>query len=206
MAEDIEMSCQCGAFTASISAAAYDTSNHGICYCADCQAFARHLGQDGRIFDAQGGTEVFQTETGYLTLESGAENLALLKLRPKGLYRWFAACCNTPLMNTVGEPKIAFVGILAANLNTPSDQLGPVRFRYKTEQALGPVSEPKGSIPGFVWRSLRLIIGARLSGRWTSSPLFDAETGHSVVAPITLTEEDRLRAYSSGSAQDSRET
>src|SRR5258706_617911 len=105
------LSCRCGAVRGSVSNAARDTVNRCICYCDDCQAFAHHLGR-ADLLDAHGGTDIVQVAPASLTFQEGAERIVGLRLKPKGLYRFYAECCKTPLGNTV-TPALPFVGIAA---------------------------------------------------------------------------------------------
>lgn len=198
MTQDISLTCQCGAFKATLDPAPPARSNHGICYCVDCQAFARHLGQFGVATDEIGGTEVYQTDPSRLQITDGSENLALLRLGPKGLCRWYASCCKTPLFNTVANPKLSFIGIVTTNLQHPVGALGPIRFRYKAEQALGPVEGDKGSMLGFVFHAIKNISWARLSGRWKNNPLYNMDTLEPVVPPVVISKEEKAAAYMSG--------
>lgn len=194
MSDEVTLSCHCGAFTARLREASAQNGNHGLCYCADCQAFARHLEQFGVVTDAAGGTEIYQTQPHRFEILTGQEHLALLRLNPKGLNRWYAKCCNTPICNTPGNPKIAFAGVLAANLTAAPGALGPIRFRYKRESAVVPVTEPSGSMLRFIARSVSAILKERVSGRWKKTPFF-GEDGRSVVAPYVLSEAERDAAY-----------
>ena len=163
MATDIPISCACGQFQAVVKDANSRTGNHGICYCIDCQAFARHLGQMERVCDAKGGTELYQTQPRQVKILAGQDKLAALQLAPKGLYRWYASCCNSPIGNTIGNPRLSFVGLVVANMHPPEGALGPIAFRYKSSQALSEVSEPQGSTLAFAAKTIRNMLGARLS-------------------------------------------
>ncbi len=195
MTADISLHCTCGQFRAVIHDPGPSTDNHGICYCTDCQAFPRHLEQEARCLDAAGGTDIYQTQPSKVEITAGREHLAVLRLGPKGLYRWYASCCNTPLCNTMGKPKLSFVGFLTCNFED-NTSLMPIGFRYKKEQALAPVDGPAGSLAAFAFRTMKNILRARISGRWKQTPFFDAKTGRAVVAPYTLTEAEREKAYS----------
>lgn len=103
------LACACGSVTGSLDADP-PVGTHGICYCDDCQAYARWLGRDD-LLDPYGGTEVVQTWPARVRFE-GAD-VALVRLSPKGLFRWYAACCRTPLANSLGAPRLPFVGVVA---------------------------------------------------------------------------------------------
>jgi hypothetical protein len=44
-------------------------------------------------------------------------HLRLMRLSEKGLLRWYAGCCDTPLFNTMATPKVPFVGVLTDRLD-----------------------------------------------------------------------------------------
>ena len=193
MAQDISLRCTCGQFRAVIHAPGPATDNHGICYCTDCQAFPRHLGQAARCLDAAGGTAIYQTQPSKVKITSGAEHLSVLRLAPKGLYRWHTSCCDTPICNTMGSPKLSFVGFLTCNFDDTT--LPPIAFRYKKDQALQPVDAPSGSLAAFAFKTAKNMLRARVTGRWKNTPFFEPQTGRAVVPPYTLSEAERQAAY-----------
>ncbi len=77
-----DLSCSCGDMVWSLSDAA--PGRHIVCYCADCQGFARHLGKLD-LLNAAGGTHIFQTVPEHLQIKRGAEALKVLRLSEKGL-------------------------------------------------------------------------------------------------------------------------
>ncbi|MFT4197494.1 MAG: DUF6151 family protein, partial [Pseudoxanthomonas sp.] len=83
------------------------------CYCRDCQAFARFLGQPG-VLDAHAGTDIVPMAPAGLRITAGFDQVACMSLSPKGLLRWYAACCRTPLANTLRTPGLPYVGLVAA--------------------------------------------------------------------------------------------
>lgn len=183
MAVSHPIRCSCGALAGSFDGAAW--TNRVICYCDDCQAFAERLGRADEILDARGGSDIVQTEPRFVSIIEGREQLACLKLTPKGLLRWYAACCRTPIGNSGGNPKLSFVGLLHSCLGERAAldaAFGPPRMRLFTKFAKG---EPKPrqvlSVPalaGFVGH----LAAARLSGRYRVTPFFDA-SGRPVATP-----------------------
>lgn len=199
MPTDLPLTCACGTFKAVIRGATAKNGNHVMCYCVDCQAAPRHLGHAERILDDQGGTDLYHTQPSRYDILEGAALLAAMRLGPKGLNRWYATCCNTPVATTPGEPKFSLVGVSLANVTLDRDALtkaiGPVILRYKPEQALSPVTEPKGKSLAFILKTLRNVARARLNGSWRKTPFFDIGTGRTVAKPTVISPAERDRAY-----------
>src|SRR5206468_7222015 len=101
----------CGQVRGRVKNAGPRTVNRVVCYCDDCQAFLHHLGR-ADLLDAHGGSDIVQVAPASLAFHQGTDRIVGLRLAPKGLYRWYASCCNTPVGNAVG-PAIPFVGIIA---------------------------------------------------------------------------------------------
>jgi hypothetical protein len=117
-----------------VADASPQTVNRVGCYCDDCQAFAHWLGR-ADLLDAQGRSDIVQVAPATFAFAQGQDRVRGVRLSPKGLYRWYASCCNTPVGNTL-SPAIPFVGILAAAF----DQEVP-----RADAAFGP---PTGAIMG----------------------------------------------------------
>jgi hypothetical protein len=195
------LQCRCGTLRGLVNDPG--SANHGVCYCRDCQAFAHFLGRAGEVLDERGGTEVIQTLPRNVVFTQGAEALACMRLSPKGLVRWYAGCCKTPIGNTLATPKLSFVGLVHTCLEGTSAApgsldpvFGPVRCWVNPEGAKG---EPKPKVAG-QWQVLgwffRKVLMARLNGDYRKTPFFDVATGKPVVAPQILTkaEHAQLRA------------
>src|SRR5579864_1705295 len=110
-----ELQCRCGEVRGIVADASPRTANRAVCYCDDCQAFAHRLGR-ADLLDAQGGTDIVQLAPASLAFVQGQNRIRGLRLTPKGLYRWYASCCNTPVGNTL-TPAAPFVGIAATTLD-----------------------------------------------------------------------------------------
>ena len=186
------LQCACGKLKGEVSDTEH--ANHAVCYCKDCQAFAHFLGRQSEILDERGGSELVQISPGKLRFIEGAENLACVRLAPAGLVRWYARCCNTPIGNTLGTPKLPFVGLLHTCLGGPEHPLGeafgPVRCQLNTESAKGLPKPSEVGVPGTILWFLRTLIGARLDGSYKRTPFFD-RAGSPVVKPHVLSAEER---------------
>lgn len=178
--------CQCGNLQGSVETG--HPVNRGVCYCRDCQAFARFLKREADILDGAGGTDVVQTEPRYVSFHQGQQHLACVCLTPR-LLRWYAACCNTPIGNTLPNMKAAFVGLIHSCLeHAPAsldESFGPVRMHVHTRHARG---EQKPKQVGFAPAALRVLttlVRARLDGSYRQTPFFGAD-GRPVATPLMV--------------------
>lgn len=186
--------CDCGKLQGVFRDVAAGNGNRTVCYCRDCQAFARFLERPD-VLDVQGGTEIFQHSPRGLVFTEGVEQLACLRLSDKGMLRWYAACCRTPIANTLPSPSMCFVGLIRAAWNPQDDALlGPIRNRVQAQSAVGDTAELAASkgipLPVFA-RVLWILLKARLRGDHRYSPFFDAATGEPRVEPQVLSAEAR---------------
>lgn len=193
------LSCRCGALQGHVDV--NGSSNRMVCYCRDCQAFARFLGLADQVLDAQGGSEVVQVAPHRIHFDRGVEHLAVMRLSPKGMLRWYAACCRTPLGNTMDGPGFPFTGLLSTCLDTAplAPAFGPVRATANTQSAWGQPRPRAFGMVGALLRILGLVAHSRLSGRYKTTPFF-AASGAPVAVPTVLSAEARahLRSASGG--------
>ena len=181
--------CRCGTVRGGISGEG--VHNRVVCYCADCRAFARYLGRAADVLDAQGGTEVVAITQSRLGFTEGADRLAAVRLSEKGMIRWYAACCNTPIGNTTADPKVGFIGVIHACLDRGrmDADFGTKVAVVNTATALG---EPKPVQRGLfraILLFIRIVLTARFSGSYRHSPLFDASGSPRVVPTILRAQE-----------------
>ena len=185
----LSIACKCGQFQGELNPQLTRAHNRLLCYCDDCQAFARYLGNANDILDEQGGTDITQVSAGTVTITLGKEHLACVRLSPKGLRRWYAKCCHTPIGNAPSA-SLPFIGLVHSCLIPHSDiekTFGPIRlvvFTNFSTSANKPT--PRGLVGGIV-RMVWLILRGKLRGDRKHHPFFDAETGEPVVAPIVKT-------------------
>jgi hypothetical protein len=186
--------CRCGTLRGTLRPGRPGDTLHLVCYCRDCQTFAHALGQPERVLDAHGGTELLQVGPARLTLEAGADRLACLRLRPKGLLRWYAACCATPIGNTLATPDAPFVGLITACLDDAARAaLPPPRrgvFGRTAHGGTGDVPAASGPPLGLGLKMAAKIMGRRLRGEHRPTPFFDAHN-RPVAEPRVLGEAER---------------
>lgn len=193
-ATDLPLRCRCGTVRGVARDTAPSTTNHCFCYCDDCQAFVHFLGRADDIFDAHGGTEITQMSQANVGFTAGMDKIAAMRLTPKGLIRWYASCCGTPIGNTLGTSAMPFIGVIQAFIDAPSAALGPIRGRGWAKSAKGGRdSVPKDGLPDVVMlaRVLGKLLKWRLRGDHKRSALFEAATGRPFVEPRVLAEGER---------------
>lgn len=190
--------CRCGALRGEIA-----EPQHGlraVCYCHDCQAYARLLGKPEQVLDRLGGTDIVATQSKYVRFTWGSANLACLSLSPRGLLRWYAKCCNTPVANTPRDWRLPYAGMVHTVLRQPDriERSFPrVQMQVNTKSAHSkpPHAGQVSGLFGFAALMLKLLT-ARLLGRHTSTPFFDAQGNP--VAPVTVPTREAVEAARRG--------
>lgn len=178
---DAALACRCGEVTGVLHDVPDAVASRVVCYCTDCQAFARRTGHE-EVLDAHGGTDIVQLSPRHLEFRSGVDRLGCLRLTENGPFRWYARCCGTPIGNTP-PGQLPFVGLLTSTLGDDASDatLGPVGRRIMAKEAVnGPVTGPAvhaGFPLGLILRLLPRIVFWRLRGDARRSPFFDPETG-----------------------------
>lgn len=186
--------CRCGTVRGQLDVKGI--GNRVVCYCTDCRAFAHFLGRPSEVLDVQGGTEIVQVAQPRLTFSQGKEHLAAVRLSEKGLVRWYAACCKTPIGNTLLNPKVPFIGLIHSALDRSrmDADFGKNVAKVNTDTAIGePKPKPNGLF-GSILRFLWIVLSTRISGRYRKSELFN-ESGAPIVRPTILTTEELGRLY-----------
>ena len=201
---DIDVHCRCGALRGKALAVSTDTGSRLICYCRDCQAFARFLGGPG-ILDAHGGSDIFQLTQSQLRIDAGLDKLTCVRLSETGMLRFYAGCCRTPIGNTMARARAPFFGLVQPFMDPGEgrslDQvLGPVRLYLYTQSATAPLS-PEPAAPsafrGYAHLGAVMLKGMLL-GKHKPSAFFGAD-GKPVVTPEILAPE-RHQSLRAGTA------
>jgi hypothetical protein len=187
------LQCRCGTIKGHVVRPGM--ANRAICYCRDCQAFARFLERADTVLDEHGGTGIVATLPGQVRFSQGLEALACMSLSDRGMVRWYASCCNTPIGNTPRDFRTPYVGLIESCLASDSPSLqesfGPVRMVLNTKYARGDVkSTPLGNLVTMLGL-MKSVIGARLNGSYKRNPFFDTEAGSPIKRPRVLTQAER---------------
>jgi hypothetical protein len=182
------LQCRCGTIKGFVSDPR--SANRVVCYCKDCQAFAHFLGRNSEILDERGGSDVIQTLPKNVTFTQGIEALACMRLSEKGMLRWYANCCNTPIGNTLASVKISFIGLVHTCLETPDwplqDSFGAIRAWANTNGAKGnPKPKTVGMGSTILWFAA-MTLKARINGSYKYTPFFLVDKGTPIVSPRVL--------------------
>ena len=196
MGRDVELSCRCGKVHGLLRNASRSTVNRCLCYCEDCRGFLHHLGR-ADLLDAHGGTEIIQVAPAALAFDRGTEEIRAVRLGPKGLFRWYAECCKTPLGNTM-KPSLPFVGIAhelfrgAPDGARRDEVFGRPRGAVHGKQAIGepPPGSTKPNVP-MMAHLVRLMLGWKIGGKAWPHPYFDRATGEPRYPVTVLSREER---------------
>lgn len=194
---DATFACRCGRVAGRIADVGTPRGNRIVCYCKDCRAFARACG--GHSLDEAGGTDLYQTTIGKVTLERGEEHLAAMRLTKRGPLRWYASCCDTALANTMPSPAVPFFSAVVPSLSADGNleaALGPPRGAVFTDSAKGEPRLPKLSGTAMFLMMVnfaRLMLGARRRGEHKRSVLH--REGRPIAKPRTPEGAERDALY-----------
>lgn len=180
-----QLKCKCGAVQGRVLNGT--PSNRVRCYCTDCQAFGRFFGPAAQVLDSQGGMEIVQVCQSRLRFDRGLEHLASIRLTDKGMIRWYAQCCHTPIGNTMPDPKMSFIGLIHTSMDVSAldRDFGSSIALLNTSTALGEPKPQQRGLVRVIFRFARLVLASRILGRYKQSQLYTS-TGAPVAQPRTL--------------------
>ncbi len=195
---NISLKCKCGALGGIALDVSNDSGRRGVCLCDDCQAYAHFLKKAAEVLDANGGTDIFPVAPAKLKITQGIENLKCMRLTDRGMYRWHAGCCNTPIANTMASAKVPFCGVVHSIMDhagdgvTRDEALGPIGARFHGKYGIGKLPEVTHlSVPiGIILQTIKFLVVGLLKGESRPSPFFDA-AGKPRIAPYVLTTKER---------------
>jgi hypothetical protein len=194
---EVPLKCSCGKI-GGVAEIDPKTSNRASCLCDDCQAFAHFLGRASEILDKNGGTDIVPVVPRNFRITQGHEHLACVRLSPKGMYRWYAGCCKTPIANSPSA-GLPFLGTVHLFYDLPQDPrardqaLGPIRAKFYGKFGygeMGPDISPGIPPLGFVLKTVKFMLLAKVRGMHKPSPFYGAD-GAPVVEPRVLTKAER---------------
>ena len=115
----LPLRCRCGHVRGVARAVSPSAGFRFICYCQDCQAFARFLERPD-VLAAAGGTDIFQMPPARMKLTAGTDALRCLSLSRK-VFRWYTDCCRTPVVNTAAGPRFPVVAVIHSFMDREFD-------------------------------------------------------------------------------------
>jgi Family of unknown function (DUF6151) len=194
MGGQIEVRCRCGEVRGIVTNPSPESVNRITCYCDDCQAFAHQLGR-ADLLNAKGGSDIVQVAPAALSFRRGLDRIVGLRLKPNGLYRWYASCCNTPVGNTL-SPAVPFVGLLAQTFEAAhlDDVVGAPTGALLGKFAIGePPAGSTGLNLSVLLRAVLKVLGWRLGGKTWPHPFYARNT-RAPVYPVTVVSPERREA------------
>jgi Family of unknown function (DUF6151) len=173
----LKLACQCGYVRGVATEVAPNSGFRFICYCQDCQAFARFLERPD-VLDRAGGTDIFHMPAGRVKLTAGTDAVRCLQFSSR-VFRWYSDCCRTPIANTAG-PRFPVIGLIhsfmsdGAEGRTRDEALGAPLCRIFEHSAVGPLppNAPPPRSFGLVAVRLPTLLGWWLRGLGRPNPLF----------------------------------
>jgi len=189
--KDLLLRCRCGHVRGIAHEVAPDSGFRFVCYCQDCQAFARFLERPD-VLDTAGGTDIFQMPTGRVKLAAGMDAVRCLRFSGK-VFRWYADCCRTPIGNTAG-PRFPVVGLIHSFMDHDADgrsrdeALGAPLCRIFERSAVRPLPLNAAAPPslGLFARRPTTLLCWWLPGLGRPNPFFDDDTNARRSAPRVL--------------------
>lgn len=200
MSTQVSLRCRCGTVRGVATDVSPASGNRVVCYCDDCQAFARFLQRDD-VMNAAGGTEIFQMPPANVRITEGAAALRCVRLSRKGMHRFYTDCCKTPVGNTVSA-RVPFVGLIHSFMDperdgrTRDEVLGKGVASIHGRFAIG--TAPAGVHPGvplaMIATIVRRLASWWITGKGTPTPFFDPTTGapRAEARVLTAAERDAL--------------
>ncbi|MGO9839245.1 MAG: DUF6151 family protein [Polyangiaceae bacterium] len=194
---DVPLRCRCGRVRGIAIDVSASSGFRFVCYCKDCQAFARFL-ERADMLDPAGGTDIFQMPPGRVKINAGTHTMRCLRLSSRVL-RWYTDCCRTPIANTAAGPSFPVVGMVHSFMDHQADKrsrdavLGPPLCRIYERSAVGPLPPNAPSPPSlrvFARRSAK-VLDWWVRGLARPTPFFDDRTRAPRAVPRVLTSGER---------------
>lgn len=195
MGESVALRCTCGTLRGFAEGVKPQTTTRVLCYCRDCRAFADFL-QRPDVLDAAGGSDVFQIAQASVRFTEGEHVIACMRLSDKGMYRWYAQCCRTPIGNTL-RGGVPFIGLLRVLVDLPDGPavdgvLGsatPIQVKFAVGSTR-PHDDMLATLK-LIGRILPRLLVWKLTGRAFPSSFFDEHTRAPRVTPHVLDSAER---------------
>lgn len=193
----MNIQCECGKFRAALNDFPKNSPGRFKCYCDDCQSYLHHI-QRADLLDECGGTEIIPAYPRSIEVLSGQEHLQCIRLSEKGMYRFLASCCRTPICNTA--PGRPWAGIHRRVY--PTKELDAA-YPKVTSSIMGKYAKgtpPPGTPKTFDFNGMKIVMPYLLRGKFTGkakhSPFFKRD-GKPIAEVKVLTQQERTEALRS---------
>jgi hypothetical protein len=195
--KDLPLRCRCGHVRGIAQAVAPPSGFRFICYCTDCQAFARFLDRPD-VLDQAGGTDIFHLPTGRVKLTTGSDALRCLRFSQR-VFRWYSECCKTPIANSAAA-RFPVVGLIHSFMDHEADgrsrdaALGPPLCTLYARSATGPLAASAPPPPSalLLFKRGSMLLSWWLRGLGKPNPFFDADTRAPLSEPRVLAQSKRV--------------
>ena len=183
---EVTLKCSCGAIEGIAHNVSANAGTRLVCHCDDCQAFANYFDGNSGVLDKFGGTDIFQMPISQVEITKGVEHMNCIKLKPKGLIRWYAGCCRTPIGNTISS-NIPFIGVIHSFMDDAGvrdKNIGLVRgYMYAKDSC--PAERKKTSSFKIIIRILLKMLVWKIKGLNKPSSFFDSN-GSPISTPLVI--------------------
>ena len=194
---DFPLRCRCGHTRGVASNVCPSSGLRFVCYCKDCQAFARFLDR-ADVLDPAGGTDIFHMPPARVKLTEGTDVLRCLSLSDKVL-RWYTEYCRTPIANAPAWSGFPVIGMIHSFMDRQADgrsrdeALGPLLCSIYERSAAGPLPPNAAGPPsvGVFARRASKMLGWWVRGLSRPTPFFDDRTKAPRAVPRVLTQSER---------------
>lgn len=183
MAADVPFGCACGKIKGTLHAP-QKRGIHLVCHCESCRAGALHCG-DTLAKDQP--VDLYLTQPENVTISNGLDMLEPFAFSPNGIIRWKAACCGVQMFSSQPSPKTAFMSVRADRFEDPQG-LGPVVCRSFIPKGNG---KTKHEGIGALMKLIAGSVGARLTGKWRKTPLYNIDTLKPIKPVELISKEDK---------------
>jgi hypothetical protein len=193
----VTLECKCGNVKGKAANVSEDTGIRLVCYCIDCQIFGHFVGLP-KMLDGAGGTDLYQMPPAEVTITEGDEHIRCVRVKSQGMYRFYTACCRTPIGNMMGGkvPVIAIVHSFmdhAGDGSTRDGVMGRPKFYLWGKDAVG--GRPRHA-PADIPTGTKIAIGLKAAVWWFQgkaypSPFFERDSVDPRMEVKVLTDDER---------------
>ena len=195
MVLNLPLKCECGELQAELHELRSGEWNRNVCYCDDCQAYAHFLGKAGKVLDRNGGTDIVAIAPNKFRFIKGRENLKAMRLSSKGMIRFYAGCCQSPIANSTPNNSFPFAGLfrtfIAVDDRKLEETIGPVRSRVQGKFGIGSLPAGTASVVSMrrILEFVMFMARGFIRGNSKGTPFF--KDNHPVVEPYVLNKSER---------------